>query len=100
MCDFDDDFGGFEDGGLMDEGHMDDDSMEDQFDDAMPGDDLDDTDGLDDMTVPEDTDTDGFTGEDAFFLGSAMGWAYGEGREEAERRSLLKKEWRESKKNE
>ncbi|MBI9086763.1 MAG: hypothetical protein JEZ11_24415 [Desulfobacterales bacterium] len=61
----------------------------------MPGDDMD-----DEMTGEGEAESDGFTGEDAFFLGSAMGWAYEEGREEAERQRLIKKEWRESKKNE
>ncbi|MBI9085422.1 MAG: hypothetical protein JEZ11_17635 [Desulfobacterales bacterium] len=61
---------------------------------------LDDPDGLDDTTVTDDTDTEGFTGKDAFFIGSAMGWAYEEGREEAEHLRLIKKEWHKSKKNE
>ncbi|MFH1983193.1 MAG: hypothetical protein ABIL58_15225 [Pseudomonadota bacterium] len=101
MSDSDDDFGDNDDGGFDGDGFMDDDSGEDQFDDAMPGDDLDDPDGPDDeMTGADEAESDGFTGEDAFFLGSAMGWAYEEGREEAERQRLLKKEWIESEENE
>ncbi|MFH1983332.1 MAG: hypothetical protein ABIL58_15920 [Pseudomonadota bacterium] len=96
MSDFDDDFGDYDDGGFMDDCPMDDDSMEDQFDEAMPDEDM--YDPGDEMTGAGETESDGFTGEDAFFLGSAVGWAYEEGRDEAERRRLLKKEWHEGRK--
>ncbi|MFH1982965.1 MAG: hypothetical protein ABIL58_14080 [Pseudomonadota bacterium] len=99
MSDFDDDFGDYDDGGFGDDGGMDDDSMEDQFDEALPGDDMDEPEGPDDeMPAGEEADADGLTGREVFYLGSAMGWAYEEGREEAERRRLLKKGWREGRK--
>lgn len=67
----------------------------------MPGDD---TEGLGDlenkMGGSGANEPDEITAGDAFFPGGAMGWACEEGREEAERRRLLKKEWRKSKKNE
>ncbi|MBI9086701.1 MAG: hypothetical protein JEZ11_24100 [Desulfobacterales bacterium] len=102
MCDFDDDFGDYDDGGFGDDGSIEDDSVDEgEFCEDMPGDD---TEGLGDledkMGGSEANEPDEITSGDAFFLGSAMGWAYEEGREEAERRRLIKKEWHKSKKNE
>ena len=83
MCDFDDDFGG---------DYMDEDSFEDSFEENLETDDLcgadSDIDGELDQT---DSDPDDFTTKDAFYLGSAMGWAYEEGLDERRRRELLKK---------
>lgn len=96
MSDFDNDFGDYDDGGFDDDGgFMDDDAMEDQFDEALPGEDESDPGDVDGSGEAE---SEGFTGEDAFYLGSAMGWAYEEGREEARRRRLMRKEWREGRK--
>ena len=58
--------------------------------------DFDEEDSFDDGPEMEDEDTDDmcddeFTTKDAVILGSAMGWAYEEGLEEARRRKLEKK---------
>jgi hypothetical protein len=96
MSDFDDDFGDYDDGGFEEDGFMDGDSMEDEFYEAHPGEDV--NDPGDELAGNDEADLDGFTGEDAFYLGSAMGWAYEEGREEARHRWLMRKEWREGRK--
>jgi len=82
MCDFDDDF---EDGDYMDE-----DSFEDHFEDEIM-DDPDDTDDPDDDLSGDEQEPDDFTARDAFFVGSIVGNAYEEGREERRRRELLRK---------
>jgi len=80
MSDFDDDF---DDGDYMDE-----DSFEDHFEDQM--DDFDDGSSMDDPES-DDPDADEFTARDAFFVGSIVGNASEEGREELRRRELLRK---------
>ena len=84
MDDFYDDFDdGFDDG---------DDSMEDSsYDDFGPEDSLDDDDTIEEEPMGDDQCDDEFTTKDAIFLGGAMGFAYEEGLEEAERRKLEKK---------
>ena len=79
MNDFLDDF---DDGGFMD-----DDSFEDSFDENYETEDSFD----DDPEIVDEPDEDVFSAKDAFFLGVAMGFAYEEGLEEAERRKLEKK---------
>jgi len=84
MDDFIDDF---DDGDFMD-----DDSFEDSFEENCEAEDSFD----DDPEVgnePDEADSCdiGLTAQEAFFFGSAMGWAYEEGLEEAERRKLEKK---------
>jgi hypothetical protein len=76
------------------------DDFDDEFED---GDFMDDSDGDFETDDPFDEDSgieeeptdaicdDEFTTKDAVILGSAMGWAYEEGLEEAERRKLEKK---------
>jgi hypothetical protein len=84
--DFDDDFS--DDG----DDFMDDDSIEDSFDDKFgPEDSLDDNGGIEEEPAGNDLCDDEFTTKDAVILGSAMGWAYEEGLDEAERRKLEKK---------
>ncbi len=80
MCDFEDDFEDVEDDSFMDE-----DECEDEFDS--------DTFGDEELDEPDQTESqdDGFTGEDAFFLGGAMGWAYGEGFQDAIRQRRMRK---------
>ena len=87
MCDFDDDYGEFEDDGFME------DEMEDTYgehlDDYEPEDAL-----IENDPVRDEPDCDRFTGRDAFILGGAMGWAYEEGLEEGRRkRRKRKKPW-------
>ena len=83
MDDFHDDFSDvFDDG----------DSMEDSFDDDFGSEDsIDDDIGIEDEPTEDDMHDDEFTMKDAVILGSAMGFAYEEGLEEAERRKLEKK---------
>ncbi len=80
MCDFDDDFDDAEDDCFMDE---------DQCDDEIEPDPLED----DEFDEPDQTESndDDFTGKDAFFLGGAMGWAYGEGFQDAIRQRRMRK---------
>ena len=81
--DFSDDFGDDFNG-------MDDDSMEDNFDEDLgPEDSLDDDSGIEKETTGDEHD-DEFTLKDGVILGSAMGWAYEDGLEEAKRRKLEK----------
>ena len=78
--DFDDDF------------YEGDDSMEDSSDeDFGPEDSLDNDIGIEDEPMGDDQCDDEFTTKDAIFFGGAMGFAYEEGLEEAERRKLEKK---------
>jgi len=81
---FDDDF---------DEGEfMDEDSFEESFEEELEIDDtLDGDNKSDDEPEQAESEEDKFTAKDAFFLGSAMGWAYEEGMEERKRRNLEKK---------
>ena len=78
MCDFNDDYGEFEDDGFMD------DEMEDSYgehlDDYEPEEAL-----IEDNPVRDEPDCDRFTGRDAFILGGTMGWAYEEGLEDGRR---------------
>ena len=80
--DFDDDFSDdFDDG----------DSFEDSFDEDFEAENsLDDDSGIEGETTGDDIHDADFTAQDAFFLGSAMGWAYEEGLEERKRRKLEK----------
>jgi hypothetical protein len=78
--------------------------MEDFFDDFDEGDSfedivdedfeaensLDDDSGIEGETTGDDIHDADFTAQDAFFLGSAMGWAYEEGLGERKRRKLEK----------
>ncbi len=94
--DFDDDFSDNFDGGSGDsgdDGHsMDGDSIEDSFDDDFgPEDSSDDDSGIEIEPIGDEMCYNEFTVKDAVILGSAMGWAYEEGLEEAERRKLEKK---------
>lgn len=90
MCDFDGDFEG--------DDFMEDDYFEDCLGDLETEDPPDG--GADVGGESEDAGSvdDEFTAKDAFFIGGAMGWGYEEGREEAERKRLLKKDWRKSEK--
>ena len=85
MCDFDNDFEDVEDDSFMDEDQCDDEFHDDEFDS--------DTFGDEELDEPDQTESqdDGFTGKDAFFLGGAMGWAYGEGFQDAIRQRRMKK---------
>jgi len=83
----DDFFDDFDDGDFND-----DDSFEDSSDENLETEDsLDDGPEMSDEPDEADLHDDGFTAREAFFFGSAMGWAYEEGLEEAERRKLEKK---------
>jgi len=67
------------------------DSFEDSFDEDFEAENsLDDDSGIEGETTEDDIHNHEFTGQDAFFLGSAMGWAYEEGLEERKRRKLEK----------
>ena len=79
MCDFDDDFNDVEDDCFMDE-----DECEDECD-CEPLED-------EEHDEPDESESqdDGFTGEDAFILGGAMGWAYEEGFRDGRRRRMIK----------
>ena len=83
MCDYDDDYGEFEDDGFME------DQMEDSYgehlDDSEPEDALNEEPPIEHDSVRDEPDCDRFTGRDAFILGGAMGWAYEEGLEEGRR---------------
>ena len=84
MDDFFDDF--------SDDFDEDGDSFDDAFDDDWSSEDsLDDEDSNEDEPAGDDQCDDEFTMKDAIFLGGAMGFAYEEGMEEAERRKLEKK---------
>ncbi len=75
----------------FDEGDfMDDDSFEDSCEDNYEADDSFDE-GSETGDEPDGVDEAGFTARDACILGGAMGFAYEEGLEEAERRKLEKK---------
>ena len=76
MDDYYDDFG---------DDFMDDDSMEDSFDDDFGSEDSLDDGGIEDEPTDDVCDNE-FTMKDAVILGSAMGWAY----EEGKRRKLEK----------
>ena len=71
MCDFNDDFEGFDN-----ERSYDEEPGEADFEDDA-NDDLDDD--LGDSSIENDVECDDFSGKDAFFIGSDMGWAYEEG---------------------
>ena len=76
----------------FDEGEfMDGDSFEDNFDENCEAEDSfeDDPEMGDEPDAADSHDAD-FTAREAFFFGSAMGWAYEEGLEEGERRKLEK----------
>ena len=67
------------------------DSFEDSFDEDFEAENLlDDDSEIEGETTGDDINNDDFTAQDAFFLGSAMGWAYEEGLEERKRRKLEK----------
>jgi hypothetical protein len=90
---YDGDFMDDSNGDFGDDGNnfMEDDSMEDSFNDDLGSEDsFDDDLGIEDEPT-DDMCEDEFTVEDAVILGSAMGWAYEEGLEEAKRRKLEKK---------
>ncbi|MFH1738081.1 MAG: hypothetical protein ABIH23_03675 [bacterium] len=91
--DFDDDFSDDFEGDSGDDGNfMDDDSIEDSFDDDFgPEDSCEDDSGIEIEPIGDEMCDDEFTVKDAVILGSAMGWAYEEGLDEAERRKLEKK---------
>jgi len=80
MCDFDDDFEDVEDDSFMDDEFDDDEFDSDTFGDEE----------FDEPDESEAEDND-FTAKDAFFLGGAMGWAYGEGFQDAIRQRRMKK---------
>ena len=83
MDDFYDDF---------DEGeYMEGDNFEDQFDDNLEQEDCFEDDP-ENGAEPEEVESheDSFSASEAFMFGIAMGWAYEEGLEEAERRKLEK----------
>jgi len=83
MCDdFFEDFDEYED--VEDDNFMDEDQCEDEFDSDTFGDEE-----LDEPDIAESDDD--FTAKDAFFLGGAMGWAYGEGFQDAIRQRRMKK---------
>ena len=83
----DDDFDDYDDGDFMD-----DDSLEDSFDENCEAEDsLDDDPEMSDEPDEAESQEDGFSAREAFMFGVAMGWAYEEGLEEAERRKLEKK---------
>ena len=87
MCDFDDDYGEFEDDGFM--GDDFEDTYGEHLDEFEPEEAL-----IEDNPVRDEPDCDKFTGRDAFILGGAMGWAYEEGLEEGRRkRRKRKKPW-------
>jgi len=87
MDDFYEDFDDFDEGDFMD-----DDSFEDGFDKNFESEDLSNDDsGIEEESTGDDMCDDEFTTKDAIFLGGAMGWAYEEGLDEAERRKLEKK---------
>jgi len=70
---------------------MDEDSFEESFEEEMEIDDtVEAVTELDDEPEQAESEDDEFTAKDAFFLGSAMGWAYEEGLEERKRRKLEK----------
>ena len=69
---------------------MDDDSIEDIFDDNYGTDDSSD-DGIIEDEPGDDGLCDEFTDQDVFMTGTAFGFGYEEGQEEAERRRLIKK---------
>lgn len=80
----DDDFDDYDDGNFMD------DSLEDSCEDNFEAEDSFDEDP-EMVNEPDEVEShDDFTAREAFFFGSAMGWAYEEGLEEAERRRLEK----------
>jgi hypothetical protein len=88
MDDFYDDFGDDFSDDFDDDG----DFFSDDSDDSFEMDDsLDEDSGIEDDLSGDDMHDDEFTMKDAVILGSAMGWAYEEGFEEAERRKLEKK---------
>ena len=93
MDDFDDSFSDDFDDDSGDDSHfMDGDSIEDSFDDDFgPEDSSDDDSGIEIEPIGDEMCYNEFTVKDAVILGSAMGWAYEEGLEEAERRKLEKK---------
>lgn len=67
------------------------DSFEGSFDEDFEAEDsIDDDIGIEGETAGDDTHDDEFTMKDAVILGSAMGWAYEDGLEEAKRRKLEK----------
>ena len=82
----DDFFDDFDDDNLMDG-----DSSEDSFEDRCEAEDTfdDDPEMVNEPDEAESHD-DVFSAREDFFFGSAMGWAYEEGLEEAERRKLEK----------
>ena len=65
--DFNDDFEGFDNEESCDEADFEDDANDDLDDD------------FGDSSIENDVECDDFSGKDAFFIGSAMGWAYDEG---------------------
>jgi len=83
MDDFFDDF----DEGMF----MDGDDFEDQFDENCEPEDVFEE-GPESAGEPEETESqeDGFSGREAFMFGVAMGWAYEEGLEAAERKRIEK----------
>ena len=88
------DFDDFDDGDFDFDGDdfMDDDSFEDGFDENFNSEDLSNDDsGIEEESTGGDMCDDEFTMKDAIFLGGAMGWAYEEGLDEAERKKLEKK---------
>lgn len=84
----DDYFDDFDDGDFTD-----DDSFEDSSDENFEAEDssFDEDPAMDNEPDEADSHEDDFNAKDAFILGGAMGWAYEEGLEEAERRKLEKK---------
>jgi len=81
MDDFYDDF---------EDGFDDDDFMDDSDGDFEAEDSLDDDGGIEEGPIGNDMHDDEFTLKDGVILGSAMGWAYEDGLEEAKRRKLEK----------
>ena len=82
----DDFFDGFDEGGFMD-GDDFEDKFDENFDPEGCSEDEPEVSGEPDEAESQE---DAFSAREAFFFGSAMGWAYEEGLEEAERRKLEK----------
>ena len=80
----DDFFDGFDEGDFEAEDSFEESFEEDlEMDDTLEGDNK-----SDDEPEQAESEENGFTAKDAFFLGGAMGWAYEEGLEERKRRKI------------
>lgn len=88
-----DDFDHFDEDGFDDERFIDDEFYEDAaFCEDMEAENMDIQDNSEyEMIDNEKPHKDGFTGQDAFYLGASMGLVYEEGQKEVKRKKLLKK---------